>query len=205
MKKIKTIFERDWDGNREIIPEYVENGVFVHKLETATATEKLDGTNIRVTVRNNTVVRVEKRRNPNKIQKQSGIKEPWYTDASDSSEDKWIMDAVKNTDFNEIPDGEWSGEAIGKNIQGNPLNLENNRVVFFTLNQAPIFRNVPNSFCDLARWIKVQKSKIGNNCGIEGIVWHLKDGRMYKIKTKDFEGVELKEEYECYQESDFIC
>lgn len=155
-------------------------------LKTGIATEKLDGMNIRVTVRNHTVVRVEKRRNPDKIQKYKGITEPWYVDASESSEDKWIMDAVNNTDFSEIPDGEWSGEALGTNIQGNPLNLPTNRIVFFSLNQAPIFEDVPTSFEELKAWLPVQKSKYGVDCGIEGIVWHLPDGDMYKIKTKDF-------------------
>jgi hypothetical protein len=40
------------------------------------ATEKIDGTNIRITLRNNTIVRVEKRRNPNKQEKANGITEP---------------------------------------------------------------------------------------------------------------------------------
>ena len=155
-------------------------------LKDAKATEKLDGTNVRVTVRNHTVVRIEKRRNPDKIQKHKGIEEPWYIDASQSTEDKWINDAVANTDFSTIPDGEWSGEIIGKNIQGNPLNLENNRVVFFSLGQAPVFENAPTDYEGLKNWLPIQKSKYGNNCGIEGIIWHCPNGDMYKIKVKDF-------------------
>ena len=31
-----------------------------------------------------------------------------------------------------------------------------------------------------------RKSKYGNDCGIEGIVWHCENGEMYKIKLKDF-------------------
>jgi hypothetical protein len=151
------------------------------------ATEKLDGMNIRITVRMNKPVRVEKRRNPDKIQKAKGITEPWYKDADEyASEDKWIFDAVKNTDFSTIPDGEWSGEAIGKNIQGNPLNLNINKIMFFTLGQAPIFENVPTDYEGLKDWLPRQESKYGNNCGIEGIVWHCKNGEMYKIKLKDF-------------------
>ncbi len=185
MRKIPTIFKRDASQNGRIIDEYVVNTA---DLVGAMATEKIDGMNIRVTVRNFTVVRVEKRRNPDKIQKYKGILEPWYVDASESSEDKWIMDAVKNTDFSAIPDGEWSGEAVGTNIQGNPLNLPTNRVVFFTLGQAPIFPDVPTTFEELKAWLPVQKSKYGNDCGIEGIVWHCNDGQMMKIKTKDFTG-----------------
>lgn len=180
MRKIKTIFER---VGGKIVDIAVEG---TDICEDCVATEKLDGMNVRVTVRSGTVVRVEKRRNPDKIQKHKGIIEPWYVDASDSSEDKWIMDAVKNTDFSSLPDGDWSGEALGANIQGNPLNLQTNRIVFFTLDQAPVFENVPTTYDELKAWLPQQKSKYGNDCGIEGIVWHCANGDMYKIKTKDF-------------------
>ncbi len=182
MKKIPTIFKRDGNRGGKISQEYVAGLHF----ELAVATEKIDGTNVRVTVRNHTVVRVEKRRNPDKLQKAKGIIEPWYMDASESSEDKWIMEAVRGTNYSDIPDGEWSGEAVGLNIQGNPLNLDGHRIVFFTLGQAPIFENVPTTFDELKEWLPKQKSKYGKDCGIEGIVWHCPNGDMMKIKTKDF-------------------
>lgn len=186
MRKIKTIFDRDWEGNRKVVDKYT-NGFTPDILDGAVATEKLDGTNIRATIRNGECVRLEKRRNPDKIQKQKGITEPWYVDADQySPEDKWIYDALKNTDLSKLPDGEWSGEALGKNIQGNPLNLEDNRIVFFTLNQAPVFEDVPTDFEGLKQWLPEQKSQYGNDCGIEGIVWHTADGDMFKIKVKDF-------------------
>ena len=187
MEKIPTIFDRDWEGNKGVVNRTkVANPI----PEGAIATEKIDGTNVRVTVRNHTVVRVEKRRNPDKIQKHKGIEEPWYIDASDSAEDKWIMDAVKNTDLTNIYDGEWSGEAVGTNIQGNPLNLDKNIVVFFSLMQCPIFTDCPRKaetlFEDLKEWLPRQKSKYGKDCGIEGIVWWLGGEPIGKIKIKDF-------------------
>jgi hypothetical protein len=103
-----------------------------------------------------------------------------------SSEDKWLQDALTGTDLSEIPDGEWSGEALGPNIQGNPLNLASHRIVFFTLSQAPTFENVPTTYEGLKEWLPKQKSKYGNDCGVEGIVWHSIGGEMFKIKTKDF-------------------
>ena len=184
MKKIKTIFNRNWEGDGKITTEMIVDREI---LMISTATEKLDGTNVRITVRNHIVVRVEKRRNPTKLEKHKGIEEPWYTEATDGDpQDKWIFDGVKNTDFSTIPDGEWSGELIGTNIQGNPLNLDNNRIVFFSLGQAPVFENVPTTYDELKEWLPLQKSKYGNDCGIEGIVWHSPDGQMFKIKTKDF-------------------
>ncbi len=183
MRKIPTIFKRDENNGGRIKNEYV----VPHKyLVFGKATEKIDGMNVRVTVRNHVSVRLEKRRNPDKIQKFKGIIEPWYVDASESSEDKWLQDALKNTNLSDIPDGEWSGEAVGPNIQGNPLNLETNRIVFFSLDQCPVFENVPTTFEELKIWLPSQKSKYGKDCGIEGIVWHFQNGDMAKIKTKDF-------------------
>lgn len=188
MKKIKTIFKRDWEGNRQILPEFVD-GVDASVLNGAVATEKLDGTNVRLTVRNAILVRLEKRRNPDKMQKAKGIEEPWYVDADEySPEDKYMWEAVRNTDLSAIPDGEWSGEVLGKNVQGNPLNLEGHTVVLFSCGKAPVFENVPTSFEELKAWLPLQKSKFGNDCDIEGIVWHCPNGDMYKIKCKDFTG-----------------
>jgi len=184
MKKIKTIFDRDWEGNRKVVDKYVIDPELFY---IATATEKLDGTNVRITVRNHTPVRLEKRRNPDKLQKAKGIEYPWYVDADQyGPEDKYIWDALAHTNLSDIPDGEWSGEAVGVNIQGNPLNLTENKIIFFTLGQCPEFDNVPTDFEGLSKWLPNQKSKVGNNCGIEGIVWHCSDGSMMKIKTKDF-------------------
>jgi hypothetical protein len=187
MQKIQTIFKRDWEKSNKVINEMID-GVNPNTLETAKATEKIDGTNVRITVRKHYAVRVEKRRNPSKQQKVLGIEEPWYVDANESdSSDKWIYDGIRNIDFSDIPDGEWSGELVGPNIQGNPLNLDKNVVVFFTLDQCPVHDNVPVTFEELKEWLPKQKSKYGKECFIEGIVWHCKDGRMFKIKTKDFD------------------
>lgn len=189
MEKIPTIFDRNWEGNRKvnaklIVPDF--------DFANAIATEKLDGMNVRITVRNHMVVRVEKRRNPNKNQKKLGIKDPWYVDAQESDKnDQYIFDAIKNTDFSAVPDGEWSAEALGEKIQGNPLNLVGHTLFIFTLESWKnkiAFSNVPYTFEELKTWLPQQKSLFGNDCGIEGIVWHnLNTGAMCKIKAKDFD------------------
>lgn len=187
MNKIPTIFERDWEGKRGVINKLV---IDPEKFKNAKATEKLDGTNVRVTVRNHVAVRLEKRRNPDKIQKAKGIKDPWYVDADQyGPEDKWLYDALSTTEFKNIEDGEWSAEAVGKNIQGNPLNLTLNRLFFFSLPSVQKqleFKNVPTTFEELKVWLPKQKSLVGMDTPIEGIVWHCKDGSMMKIKAKDF-------------------
>jgi len=188
MQKIPTIFNRNWEGNRKIIDQLL---IPDFDFENAIATEKLDGMNVRVTVRNHTVVRLEKRRNPSKIQKKNGIVDPWYVDANvEAKEDAYLFDAVKSNDFSEVPDGEWSAEALGEKIQGNPLNLLGHKLFIFSLpawREKVVFENVPTGFEELKEWLPKQKSIFGNDCGIEGIVWHnLNSGLMCKIKTKDF-------------------
>lgn len=185
MKKIKTIFERDWNGDKRVIDKYV---IDPSVLSGAIATEKLDGTNVRLTIRNHTLVRLEKRRNPDKIQKAKGIEEPWYVDADEfGPSDKYMFEAARSVDLKDIEDGEWSGEALGPSIQGNPLGLEKHIVVLFSCGQAPVFENVPITYEELKAWLPAQKSKYGTG-GIEGIVWHTPSGEMFKIKVKDFQG-----------------
>jgi hypothetical protein len=135
---------------------------------------------------------VEKRRNPDNIQKAKGIIEPWYVDAYDCPDDKFIMEAARNTDISVVEDGEWSGEALGPKIQGNPLNLDKHTVFLFSvpeIRMKVVFEGVPTDFDGLMEWLPQQKSKYGNDCGIEGIVWWNWDENnpVTKIKTKDFE------------------
>ncbi len=182
MNKIKTIFDRDWEGNRKVINKLIVDFDFA----TATATEKLDGTNVRATIRNGTCVRLEKRRNPDKKQKAMGIEEPWYVDADPyDSGDKYLFEALENSPLQELPDGEWSAEAIGPKIQGNPLGMTEHMLVFFSLGQAPVLENVPTDYEGLKAWLPKQMSAVGS-CPIEGVVWHGKNGDMVKIKAKDF-------------------
>ncbi len=188
MRKIPTIFDRNFETNRRVNEKLIVTGF---DFQNAIATEKLDGTNVRITVRNHTVVRVEKRRNPDKNQKNSGITDPWYVDANEKDKgDSYIFEALENTDFSTVPDGEWSAEALGEKIQGNTLNITGHTLFFFSLPdwlEKVKYNDVPTDFEGLKAWLPQQKTKFGNDTGIEGIVWHdLKTGEMCKIKVKDF-------------------
>lgn len=79
MRKIPTIFDRDWEGNKGVVNKPT---ALPFDLEDAVATEKLDGTNVRVTVRNGEFIHLEKRRNPTREQKQRQILDPWYVEAN---------------------------------------------------------------------------------------------------------------------------
>jgi hypothetical protein len=183
MNKIKTIFKRDLQ-TRKVINEKDVNLYF----ENIFATEKINGTNIRVTIRSGVYVRIEVRNNPTKIQKQEGILNPWYRDANIIN-DKWVIKAVENTDFFNIEDGEWSGEAYGKKIQGNDLELNNQKVFLFSHNktlESIILYDCPIKYNEIKEYLINKKSVIGDGL-IEGIVYYNnKYEAIGKIKLKDF-------------------
>ncbi|WP_188316372.1 RNA ligase family protein [Solihabitans fulvus] len=183
MEKIPTLFERDERFHVVDRPRaecaWVFDGAGV-------GTEKLDGTNVRLTVRSGQVVRVEKRRNPTKAQKQQGIVDGWYVETDQgSAEDKWILAAAGNTDVAGWPDGEHACEALGPRIQGNPLALDEHRCLPFNL-QAPTVPDVPRSYRELQDFLATLDSSFSPGHLAEGIVFHHPDGRRAKIKRKDF-------------------
>jgi hypothetical protein len=183
MEKIPTIFDRDDDFTVMNRPRKGCEWVFAGE---GNATEKLDGTNVRLTIRAGRVVRVEKRRNPTKLQKQQGVIDGWYVEADESSpEDRWIFEAVRGTDVESLPDGEHSAEALGPSIQGNPLGLAKNVCVAFNL-EVPTYDDVPRNYDALRAALRELDSRYAPGHRAEGIVFHHPDGRRAKIKRKDF-------------------
>lgn len=183
MEKIPTLFERDESFHVVDRPRAECAWVFENQ---GVGTEKLDGTNIRLTVRSGQLVRVEKRRNPTKAQKQQGIIDGWYVDADEySSQDKWIFTAGRATDVSGWPDGEHPCEAIGPHIQGNPLGLDSATCVPFNMTITS-FEDVPRTFAGLKEFLADLESRFSPGHIAEGVVFHHPDGRRAKIKRKDF-------------------
>lgn len=210
MRKVPTIFDRDWSGNSGVIEKLI-----VHP-GAAIATEKINGTNVRVTIRTDAQepggpssfavpVRLEKRRNPSREQKADGITEPWYVDARrDDPADQYLFQALAATPLLDIPEGEWSAEATGPKIQGNPLKLDQHRLLFFDLDRlpgelcVPVLVDCPSLiypvvgdldvklfFDALQSYLDTTHSQVNPEVGIEGVVWHGGDG-WAKIKRADF-------------------
>ncbi len=183
MEKIPTIFDRGPDFK---VTDQIRVGcewVFDGEGE---ATEKIDGTNIRLTIRAGELVRIEKRRNPTKIQKKKGIIDGWYVDVDEyGKEDKWIVEAARGTNVTNWPDGEHSCEALGPKIQGNSLGLDRHLCVPFNMD-IPTFEDVPRSFAGFKAFLRQLDSKYAPGHIAEGIVFHHPDGRRAKIKRKDF-------------------
>lgn len=183
MEKIPTMLERGPDF--KVVDKLKPECAWVLDGE-GRPTEKLDGTNVRLTIRSGHLVRLEKRRNPTKAQKQMGITDGWYVDADEyGPEDRWIWDAARNTDVSTWEDGEHSCEAVGPNIQGNPLGLDRNVCVAFN-REIPEFAGVGRTYGELQAFLRVAESLFSPGHLAEGIVFHHPDGRRAKIKRKDF-------------------
>jgi len=183
MEKIPTMFERGPDGKVIDVP----TGSWDPNLQVA-ATRKLNGTNVRVTVRKGFIVRTEIRRNPSKEQKEEGILTPWYRDVFDPG-DKWIIEASAQTFMENYPDGEYCGEALGPKIQGNPHKLEKHTIIPFhsgvLLGQLLILPQPPTDFEGLKDLLT---SETWDSEDAEGIVWWDTENwrPLCKIKGKDF-------------------
>lgn len=198
MNKIPTIYIRN--KYFKVTPKHHPDCDWVFRGE-GLAMEKLDGVNVRLTIRNEKVMRVEKRRNPTKAQKKIDIIDPWYVEANyNDRTDKHIFTAVGRTNFESWPDGEHCCEAIGPKLQGNPLGLEHSRCVPFNLPEiydpeaySYLIPQVlsANPFDQMVyRMDKLNSLFAHDNCcpptRAEGIVFHHPDGRQAKIKRSDF-------------------
>lgn len=195
MKKIPTLFDRDWSGTRKVIdkldPRLLDKEI---DWSQALCTEKFNGTNVAVQIYHN-IYSYYKRKNPTKEEKKQGI-EPGYTPVfKDSSNDKYIIKAFENTNIAylqenyHLGDGFYSAEAIGPKIQGNPYQLEKHQLVFFSIPQIIkqySFSIITHDFNDLKNMLPNLHSFLGD-MPIEGLVWHFPDGTMIKIKTQDFD------------------
>lgn len=182
MEKIPTLFERD--ERFKVVDRPRAECAWVFDGD-GVGTEKLDGTNVRLTVRSGRLVRVEKRRNPGKEHKAQGIVDGWYVDTTADPEDKWILEAAGNTDVTAWADGEHPCEALGPRIQGNALGLDAHLCVPFNTD-APVLETAPRSYAELREFLAELDSRYAPGHLAEGIVFHHPDGRRAKIKRKDF-------------------
>jgi hypothetical protein len=182
MRKIPTLFKRDFEQPANpIIPEYSDGTEWVLSGE-GVATRKYDGTSVLI-VRNRAYKRYEYKDGktpPPDFQEAdydpSTGKHVGWVQVGWGSEDKWHREAIVggNPDKVELRDGTY--ELLGPKIQGNKEHYSGH--VLLAHDTARVFTNVPTEFEALKRWL--------SDKDIEGIVWHHPDGRMVKIKKKDF-------------------
>ena len=184
MKKIRTLFKRDFTkpGN-PITPEYNDGTEWVVNGE-GVATRKYDGMCCMVRYK-----RLYKRHEvkPGKTaplgfelvatDPDTGKQYGWV-EVGWGSEDKYFLEAIEkhgaDPDTVSLPDGTY--ELLGPKVQGNPENFKSHLLKKHSL--ATEYDDVPIEFEALKQWL--------TNKNVEGIVWHHPDGRMVKIKKKDF-------------------
>lgn len=176
MKKIISLFQRNYDGDHLVRNEVVPGAEWVLAGE-GRATRKWDGTCCmirhgrlykRYTLKGGKVA-PPSFEPATEVNPETGKQEGWLpvTDA-----DKWHMEALENRI---LPDGTY--ELIGPKIQGNP---EGSTVHFLVPHGGFWVPDFPRTFDKIREWFKCPPMDI------EGIVWHHDDGRMVKIKASDF-------------------
>lgn len=180
MKKIPTLFKRDFNNNGQIMPEYSDGTEWVLAGE-GKATRKYDGTSCRV-LDGKLYKRYELRDGkeapygfePADVKDPETGKTMGWVEVGNGNEDKWHREAVGNPDNVDLPDGTY--ELLGPKVQGNPDNYNVHTLVKHS--DAEVYTDAPTEFEALKQWLSYKD--------IEGLVWHHPDGRMVKIKKKDY-------------------
>lgn len=183
MKKTVSLFQRNYDGDRlvrnEIVPgaEWVANGEGI-------ATRKHDGTCC--LVRNGKLFK----RYDAKAGKQPPANFEPAQEAPDENTGHWPgwvpvgdgPDDARHREAWEQPrqGNEGTYELCGPNVQGNMEGFDRHVLIKHGCEVLP---DCPRTFDALREYL--------NDGAMEGVVWHHPDGRMVKIKGKDF-GIKRK-------------
>ena len=180
MQKIPTLFERDPDARKHVLPIVTEGCEWVLAGE-GVATRKFDGTC--VLVRDG---RMFARREV-KPGKQAPVdfelvstddttgKSVGWEPVTDDPEWARHWEAWKTgVDLvDKVPDGTY--ELVGPKVNGNPERVDQHTLV---PHGRVVVEDAPRDFDGLRDWL------LAHSC--EGIVWHHSDGRMAKLKKRDF-------------------
>jgi len=201
MKKIPSLFKRDYTGTRLVYDEVVPGSEWVVEGD-GIATVKYDGTACmvkdgelfkRYDRKMKKAQYKRKRRDANFVPTVDDFKPaplewiacedqpnlhtghwPGWVPVGDEPGSKWHREAWNNL---ESPLSDGTYELVGPRIGANPYNLSEYQ--FWTHGERfPEEIDPPRTFNELHKWFCL------NRC--EGIVWHHPDGRMVKIKRRDF-------------------
>jgi len=177
MKKIISLFQRNYDTDRLVRDEVVPGAEWVPAGE-GIATRKWDGTSCMV--RKGKLFKrheLKSGRVPphgfeaaQRTDPVTGNKPGWLP-VGDGPEDRWHREAFAKGEG--WADGTY--ELVGPKINGNPERFKEHALILHGRAWLP---DCPNTFDALRDYL--------SRGTIEGIVWHHPDGRMVKIKGKDF-------------------
>lgn len=181
MKKIISLFQRNYDGDRQVRDEITPGAEWVIEGE-GYATRKWDGTCCKID-KGILYKRYDAKNGKTPPEGFIPAQEPdpitghWpgWLNVGDGKEDRFFRDALAG--YGEISaefaDGTY--ELVGPKINGNPEKFDRHHLI---KHGNIIIEDLPRDFEHIEGYLSV--------AGIEGIVWHHPDGRMAKIKAKDF-------------------
>lgn len=182
MKKIVSLFQRNYDGDRLVRNEVVPGAEWVLEGE-GVATRKWDGTC--VLIENGQMFKryeVKKGKTPppdfrpaNTPDPVTGKTQGWLP-VGDGPDDRWHREALASD--NDLPSDYEDGtyELVGPKIQGNPDGFDRHTLVRHGEEKLP---DAPRDFDGIRHYLGIYDL-------VEGIVWHRSNGDMVKIKARDF-------------------
>ena len=184
MKKIISLFKRNYEGDRLVYNEVVEGAEWVINGE-GIATVKYDGTACLIREH-----KVYKRYDcktgeipPDGFEPAQPERDevtghwPGWLPVGDGPGDRWHREALENLLGNVfLPDiNSGTYELMGPKVQGNSYGLKTHQLFKHGRETLDI---APRDFDGIRNYLAERN--------IQGIVWHHPDGRMVKIKRKDF-------------------
>jgi len=189
MKKIPSLFKRDYEGNRQVYNEFEPGSQEI--CEQGTPTVKIDG--MPCMVKDGQLFkRYDRKRNKNTGEHKSAPggwipceDEPnehtghwpgWIPVDENNTADKWHDEAWQDL-IHSVGAVDGTYELIGPKVQRNLYDLDWHKLVTHG-NQIISTTNPLETFNDIREYLSQNI--------IEGIVWYHPDGRMCKIKRRDF-------------------
>ena len=176
MKKIPTLFERDWNGDRSKVIDKIHSGCEWVANREGIATRKIDGTSC--------LMRKGKFFKRREIREDDAVPYGFEVSTKDNETGKivgWVpVDYSPENRYHfqafnpALPDGTY--ELVGPKVQKNLEKYEKHTLVKHS--DCEQYQDVPRTFDGLKSWLEGKD--------IEGIVFHHDDGRMAKIKLRDF-------------------
>lgn len=183
MRKIPTLFERDWDGDRSRVLPIVAAGCEWVLAGEGVATRKLDGTCM---MYDGNVWYARRELKPGKQAPEIFLvadhdeatgKTFGWVPAAESPFIKPFLEALEADQKWEVLQDWEPGtyELVGPKIQGNPEGYRTHQLISHAGAERYI---VPRSFAGMRELL--------GELDVEGFVFHHEDGRMAKIKKRDF-------------------
>lgn len=178
MQKIISLFKRDYEGTRQVYNEVVPGAEWVLAGE-GRPTIKWDGTSCMI--RDGAIYkRYDAKHGKTPPTGFIPAQEPdpttghwpgWIQCSRNNPQDKWHFEA-----FDVFPFADGTYELCGPKVNGNPHRFTQHTLIPHGVD---MLFDVPRDFDGIREYLT-------NDATLEGIVWHHDDGRLVKIKRKDF-------------------